>query len=829
MTTISQRRDPTPIFAAVANDYYKAGMSVIPLVYHEKKPIPDKWSRFADEQPDVQEFAAWMRDYPNGNIGVVLGKQSNMSVIDIDLDLNDEKNQRIVQIIEQALPKSPWTRIGKKGKVLAFQYTDIPTFRIKDAAGKTLIEYLSARTQVVVPPSIHPQTGVAYQANCDLLSVKDALPRLPNDIEDIIRGVLKDNNVPLALGGGRTRVTDWTAAGARDSKMIQVAGAYANGVLRGERPLMESIQLMRGWHEGFVEKIAGDPIDIEKGIQRLVEFIIHDVKDRGRALPKGWDEGLQDEDRRAMHLDFSDDQVEWDYDQIKDYIRDEFERHPEGSYQRTESINKALTKIGQNTGLNSIDQDRLIKYIVDASKEKLTISSLKTRLRELGQGDVMGQDHTEIARAVITDLEKYGKVRSHGERIWEYQGSHWVEKDRQDMLKLIAEQYGSLPMAKKESDHKQILNIVRTLLPKGIQSLNIKGVNFANGFLGQDGQLYKHDSAHGATYTLPFRFLPEAAGRCPKFFDFLHQAWSGDEDYNDKILALQEAICVTIFGMGPRFQRAILCEGAAKSGKSQLLEIVKHLVPPEARSSVPPDTWGDKFAPTMMYNKILNLCGELPDDKYIEGQSFKGIVSGEEITMQYKQGQLFQGATQATHWFASNSLPKTRDTSEGFNRRWLILRFNRPVRPEKRILDYGEVIATEEREGIAAWAVEALPRLLIQNEYTLPSSHKERVGEMANANNSVRYFVTDSQKVKIVPFDEDGDWKDQPYTSEFKLHGAYWSFCLGPGASKPFGVRPFRSKMRDFEPELGFKIKMVAHPNGANECIYLGVVLDGKQ
>jgi phage/plasmid-associated DNA primase len=386
-------------------------------------------------------------------------------------------------------------------------------------------------------------------------------------------------------------------------------------------------------------------------------------------------------------------------------------------------------------------------------------------------------------------------------------------------MKHSAEEYGNLPMCRKESDHKQIFNIVKTLLPQGIRSINMKGVNFANGFLGQDGKLYKHEQAYGCTYTLPFRYLEDSAGKCPKFFDFLHQSWGQAEDYDDRINALQEAICVTIFGMGPRFQRAILLEGAAKSGKSQLLSIVKHLVPHEARCACPPDTWGDKFSPVMMHNKILNVCGELPENKMIDGQRFKDIVSGDDIQMQYKNGQLFMDHVFATHWFASNHLPKTQDTSEGFNRRWLVFRFDYPVQPGKRILDYGEIIAMEEREGIAAWAVEALPRLMMQNEYTLPKSHKERVGEMANANNSVRFFVTESQRMKIVPGQQ---------TSEFALHAAYYGFCLGPGACSPFGIRQFRSKMRDMESELKFKIKMVMHPNGASECIYEGIQLNGK-
>lgn len=815
--TITNRRDPTPIFAAVANDYYKAGLSVIPLVYHEKRPVPNDWSRFHDKQPDVEEFATWMRDYSNGNIGLVLGKQSGITVIDIDLDTTQESNQRIMAIIESALPSSPWHRIGKKGKVMAFKYSGIPTFRIKDSSGNMLVEHLGERTQVVLPPSIHPSTQQPYQANTNLIDVLDQLPMLPKDIEDILRRILVDNGLQLSLGG-HTRVTDFVASGARDAKMIQVAGAYANGVMRGERPLAEAIELMRGWYEGFTQKITGDPIDINKGIQRLVEFVIRDVKERNKPLPKGWDEGLSDEDKRSMHLDFSEDEVEWDFDQIKEFIQTKFEEFPDvNDSRRGEIINRVLEKIGQNAQLNSIDKERLLKYLIDVSKEKLTLTMLKKRLAEIGQGgDTIGESHTEIAQAVIKDFAEYGELRSHGDAIWTYAGSHWVEKPKHEILKWIAEEYGSLNYAKKESDHKQIMNIIRTLLPTGIQTISMKGVNFANGFLGTDGKLYTHNAAYGATYTLPFRYLPEMSGKAEKFFEFLHQAWGNDRDYEQKVQALQEAMAVTLFGMGPRFQRAILLEGAAKTGKSQLLKIVTHIVPDEARCVCPPDTWGDKFSPVTMHNKILNVAGELPEEARINGQRFKDIVSGDEIQMQLKGGQLFQASVYATHWFGSNHLPKSQDTSEGFNRRWLVFRFDHVISSEKRILDYGEIIAMEEREGIVAWAVEALPRLLKNNEYTLPPSHAGRIAEMANINNSVRFFLSEGQSVR---FKKGGE------VTEMQLHQKYYSFCVGPGQMQPFGMRQFRTKMRDLTNEFGFKIEMEMHPSGSMQCVYRGIEL----
>lgn len=821
MSTITERRNQTPIFGAVAPAFYARGMSVIPLVYHEKRPIPNDWSRFATELPTEEEQHGWATQYYNCNIGLVLGAQSNVTGIDIDLDINDERNAKIITLIKQALPKSPWQRIGKKGMMLAYKYSGIPTFRIKDSSGKTMVEYLSDRTQFVLPPSVHPDTQLPYEANCDLLDVIDQLPVLPANIEQIIREILKDNGIELAVSG-RTRVTDWVPAGSRDTKMIQVAGAFAAGVIRGERPVIEAIELMRGWYEARVEDVAGDPVDIEKGIQRMIEFIIQDVTVRGKTIPTGWDEGLSDEDKVNMGLVFTDDQTEWDFNQIKEYVRNGFELHADGTPQRGEVLEQALRKIAHNKSMSSLDRDRLMKYMTDISKEKLSIVTLRKRLKELSAGDIAGLDHTELALAVIADYEKIAPLKFYGDKFHQFNGSHWEELESYSILAHIAKEYGTLPAARRYNDHSQILKIMSGLLRSELKSLATAGVNFANGFLGQDLVLYPHSASYGATYTLPFRYLPGEAGKAPKFFDFLYKSWGHNPDYSDKLLALQEALCVTVFGMGPRYQRAIMLEGPAKSGKSQLLSIVKNLVPFEGRCACPPDLWADRFAPTSMYGKILNVCGELPEDKMINGQLFKDIISGDEIKMEYKGGQIFTGAAYCTHWFASNHLPKSKDTSEGFNRRWLFLTFDTPVPDKERILDLGEIIAGEEREGIVAWAVEALPRLLVNHEYTLPASHKERVGEMANTNNSVRFFLTDSGKIAQTKNDTDS-------INEFRLHNLYSSFCIMEAGTSAFGIRQFRLKMRELEREFGFKIVINIDPEtGVHECLYVGLKMLSK-
>ena len=64
-----------------------------------------------------------------------------------------------------------------------------------------------------------------------------------------------------------------------------------------------------------------------------------------------------------------------------------------------------------------------------------------------------------------------------------------------------------------------------------------------------------------------------------------------------------------------------------------------------------------------------------------------------------------------------------------------------PVEAAKQKTDLGDLIVAEEREAIVAWAALAMPRLLENKGYTLPSSHKQLIREVAQANNSVRFFM----------------------------------------------------------------------------------------
>lgn len=782
------------IFLKNAPSYWQFGLPVMPLLPRKKEAFIIRWQQFKDRMPTPQEQDHWLKNYPDCNIGLPLGPQSGCVAIDIDTT-----DPELIAVITRICGQSPWERVGSKGKVMLYKFSGQKNFKIKDVEGHMICEFLSAGNQVVLPPSIHPNTQRPYVSNVPLTQVLSELKELPPDVESLLRNAFQDRGIMLSHSGW-TRTTDYVSQGSRDVKMTTMSGFLANSVTRGELTLLEAIDRMYAWRSLCVENVAGDDVDIEKGVRNLIQFLIQDVTGpKNRPLPIGWDTGLTEEQRKQWGLDFADEHVEWSIVQLERYLQAEFEKFgEEDSIQRIAAIDYVLRRIARSPHLSSLEIDTVLNYILQTNKKSVTKASLRNRIKELQTGELEGKDHTEIAKAMITDLERIGNVHYFQDNFWQYKGSNWEILQKQEILRQIANNYGAYPAAKKSSDHNGILQIMRALVPQNDMNIaQVSGVNFANCFVDSEGFIHPHDEHYGCTYTLPFRYVPEKENQHPLFDKFLRSIWGHCPDFYQRVQALREAMCATYFGLGPSFARAILLYGIAGSGKSQLLEIVKHLLPEHVITYVTPYKFDDKFEVTALSHSLLNVCGELNESQPIPGANFKSVIDGSSLQGQYKYGQVFSFSPVATHWFASNYLPKTKDTSEGFNRRWLVFTFDRPVKKEDKVRNIGEIIVAEEREAIAAWVISCARDLAQKGDYTLPPSHREIMRSVMCENDTVFFYLTSEEG----PRKKNGS--EVPVNM---IYEKYSSFCYATARVKPVGLRIFLMRIKELGAFMGFQL-----------------------
>lgn len=163
-------------FKEYALAYWDAGWSIFPLTPGEKTPHFDllkraghvtrdgagSWAPFALKHITREQTAAFWDQDPNANIGVACGRTSGITVIDIDVknippeDFHDPEEIRF-----KVAPLTLTSFTGSGGMHLFCQYAAgiqnttkrvHPQIDIKNDGG-----------YIVLPPSIHPDTGLPYQ------------------------------------------------------------------------------------------------------------------------------------------------------------------------------------------------------------------------------------------------------------------------------------------------------------------------------------------------------------------------------------------------------------------------------------------------------------------------------------------------------------------------------------------------------------------------------------------------------------------------------------------------------------------------------------------
>lgn len=751
------------IFKDFAPNYWDAGLPVIPLKRWDspgkgrgKAPILNEWTTYSAVMPSEAMRAHWMMTYPESNIGLPFGPASGLCAIDIDTE-----DQALIDAIRNALPNSPWVRVGKKGMGLIYRWSGQPNFKLRDNENQSLVEFLGQGNQMVMPPSIHPDTERPYVSDTNLWEVLDKIQPLPTDLERVLRvalePILGERGYSLAQTG-RSGPMDVVPQGERDIQMVRHAGYLARVVMGIDKTnkfnLGEAMMHMRHWVENFTATSSGDDMDPEKGVAKLVEFLLKDVE-KGKTLPEGWDTGLTQEqrDHPAIAEMIKKNEIQrWTISKASDWIAEKILEQPDDRDWAIARVMELTSMIARDENFSEFEFKTLIPILQKAAADagmKLTKPDLSSAFKSARRGDEeMAADHEAIARQVFDEMNQGGELKFDQGRFWQWNGSCWEELSDNYVYMQVAMRIKGNVLAKRHNDYVSLTKTIAKIAESPLIEQFEDGINFANGFLDANLILHEHSPKYGKTFTLPFNYIPERATEAHKWFDYLEQSWGDDADYSDKVAALQEAFAVTMFGKGPSYQRAILLHGKAHTGKTQALNVLSSLMPPGAQCSISPTDWGEKFHIVKLVGKALNVCGELPETGSIAGDRFKEVIEGGIQSDSYKGKDIFEFRPMATHWFASNFLPKSADSSSGFSRRWLIFDFNRPVKASEKIIDFHKILIAEEREAIAAWAVLGLARVVAQKGFTECASHKLRLNQVVRGNNSVAAFLQSNDKIR---------------------------------------------------------------------------------
>lgn len=341
-----------------------------------------------------------------------------------------------------------------------------------------------------------------------------------------------------------------------------------------------------------------------------------------------------------------------------------------------------------------------------------------------------------------------------------WNGRCWEYAPDDELRRLIGLALISATVKTSSGRIKGTLEVLRDQLPRyGQADLPNSFVFFQNGVLDPGAsQLLPHGPEYRNTRTLSVDYDPTA--QCNAWL-----AWLGDifRSEPERIGLLQEMIgwCLCRDHLG--IEKAMIFIGPPRSGKGTILKVLRALL----------DEGAGAFAlPQLDDSKVLSgLRGRnvsIDSDTASPGRNnarqvgglFKTITSNEPLAVSLLYTQTpWQGSLNCKLLLASNSIPTLFDDSSAIANRWVPLTFDRSFLDHEQI-DLADRLI-EELPGIAAWAVQGLQRLMRNGRFSMPQSSRDELGNMIASGSPIESYIRERLVVsKGLKVPESDLWDD---------------------------------------------------------------------
>jgi putative DNA primase/helicase len=316
-------------------------------------------------------------------------------------------------------------------------------------------------------------------------------------------------------------------------------------------------------------------------------------------------------------------------------------------------------------------------------------------------------------------------------------------------------------------------------------------------------KFYEHQyfSEDYCTIQLNIDYNPKAEAKI--FEQFLNSTFEGDTERANVICEIL-GYCLT---PTTKFEKAFLFYGEGSNGKSVLLNVFEKLLTSINVASVSLSDLDKPFSRSSLLNKLLNISSEqegaIKDTGY-----FKKIVTGDLIDAQYKFKDSFEFRPICKMVFAMNHLPKAKDRSHGYYRRFIMIPFNKVFTEQEQDKNLTQKLE-QELDGILQYALQGLKRLAEQNGFTKSVEAERLLTEYKAEGNPIEQF-----------FNEHLVENDTEMVSTKRLYSEYKNYCVENGYKGILNSSNFAKELLKMFPKVR-KERLSAE--GGRDYYYTGI------
>lgn len=333
-------------------------------------------------------------------------------------------------------------------------------------------------------------------------------------------------------------------------------------------------------------------------------------------------------------------------------------------------------------------------------------------------------------------------------------------------------------------------------------------INLENGILDiWTGELLPHSPHLLSTIRIPITF--DAQASCPRIEGFIGEVFPKDST------ELAWEILGDLVTPDRSIQKAICLVGEGGNGKGVFAHVALRFVGPNNVSHLSLQKLEkDRFAVAGLYQKLVNICTDLPSEQLQDSSLFKAITGCDRITGEFKYQHPFEFTPFARLIVSANHLPTSQDASVAYFDRWLVIPFEKRFRGTsqelpRKLLD-NTLTSSREMSGALNRALPRLRKIRRAGQFTETQSTRDQWTEFQRAANPLSLWL-----------ETDTVSSGAALVAQNELHAAYALACNE--TNRPIVTKQmFGRALRRFRPELKEVQRTVG---GRKQWMYLGIEL----
>jgi putative DNA primase/helicase len=271
---------------------------------------------------------------------------------------------------------------------------------------------------------------------------------------------------------------------------------------------------------------------------------------------------------------------------------------------------------------------------------------------------------------------------------------------------------------------------------------------------------------------LPVKYDPNA--KCPTFDKFLAEDVSPED-----ALILQEHGGDCLY-KGSKFGKCLMLIGLTKTGKSTFLFVIGDILGEKNISHISLQNLSDssnKFTVARLYNKLANICADLPATPLRETANFKNIATHDGITGEFKFQTEFDFQPFCKLLYGANELPPLPKDPEPFIIRWNLVNFPNQHLPDDSKTDIHlreKMTMPEELSGILNWMLDGLKRVVERGHFSKGGTTEDTAERWSMAGDSQKAFLEREMIADLPSFEH----PEIPIQEEQQtVYDKYFEFC----------------------------------------------------